>query len=214
MSAAGVLLIGALVVTLIAGGLPVADHARLAVFTSPVFLSLSALAGVLCLIACLRKRKPVHQIPFWSAHMGVVLILFGAALGRTSGLRGNLAMPVSEAVSIARLPADAGLPSIPLGFRLSVRDFDPVPHAATLVIREDGVERAEVLRVNAPVSAGGWRLYLDAYSPGPPPRVDLQLRRDPGRRFVIAGIWMLLAGTPFLCWHPFVQRRGKGGRVC
>lgn len=79
-------------------------------------------------------------------------------------------------------------------------------YEARVVIRdttEEGttVEEAFTLAVNQPVRYRGWRFYLVSYDRqhGEARYLNLTARRDPGRNVVIAGIWMLMAGTFLLC---------------
>jgi hypothetical protein len=75
----------------------------------------------------------------------------------------------------------------------------PREFTAALRIVRDGVETAETVRVNAPVNVGKWRIYLNSYGMHPRPYVQLLVRHDPGRRWVIVGIWMVIVGTALLC---------------
>ncbi len=72
---------------------------------------------------------------------------------------------------------------------------------AVLSVRHNAESHQHVLRVNAPATINGWRIYLESYGTEPRPYVQLQLRRDPGRRWVIAGIWLVIVGTAWLCWR-------------
>ena len=79
-------------------------------------------------------------------------------------------------------------------------------YEAQVVIRDEAVEGEAVekeftLAVNQPVSYRGWRFYLVSYDRqhGEARYINLTARRDPGRNVLIAGIWMLMAGTFLLC---------------
>ena len=56
------------------------------------------------------------------------------------------------------------------------------------------------LAVNHPVTFHGWKFYLMSYDDDAGMMVHLSARRDPGRRLVIGGIWMVRVGSALLCW--------------
>lgn len=72
---------------------------------------------------------------------------------------------------------------------------------ARLRTLQDGVVADHRLRVNHPVTVAGWRIYLESYGDEPVRHVQLAFRRDPGRIWVMVGIWMVVVGTAFLCWR-------------
>jgi hypothetical protein len=108
-----------------AGGIPIENDAQAAVFRTPVFVALLVLLCLLLAFACARYGRSWRQMPFWLAHGGVVTVLLGAALGAAFGVHGRLALPVEERHAVDRLPTgpDGRGEPVPLGFRLSVRDF-------------------------------------------------------------------------------------------
>jgi len=59
---------------------------------------------------------------------------------------------------------------------------------------------AAPLAVNHPVTFHGWKFYLMSYDDDDGLAVHLSVRRDPGRRLVIGGIWMVIIGSALLCW--------------
>lgn len=277
MLAAALILLSALALFMVAGGIPLEDEAQLAVFRTPVFIALMGGFGMLLIVACARFGRGMKRIPFWLAHFGVVLMLFGAGLGYRTAEKGNLALPVGGWHKADRaMHADGS--SIDLDFKVSVTDFDvdfydPVyrlykptvaaprtgedyTHHTDLVLAGDGsldvaeygvvtrdrlrdpatddcvpqleLENGWILQaeertprkfvatvslengeagktadvmVNRPVSFNGWRIYLMSYGMSPSPYVYLLVRRDPGRSFVIYGIWCVLVGTAALCWR-------------
>jgi len=76
-------------------------------------------------------------------------------------------------------------------------------YEATLkFLHDDAPSDSRVVSVNHPVTYRGWRFYLMGYATDPYLTVSLSARRDPGRRWVIAGIWVLIFGTAWLCWQP------------
>ena len=67
-------------------------------------------------------------------------------------------------------------------------------------ISVDGRELALKTSVNHPAVFGKWRLYLMDYDHKKNSYVILAARSDPGRSFVIFGIWMLMAGMFGICY--------------
>ena len=64
-----------------------------------------------------------------------------------------------------------------------------------------GATRDAELSVNHPVTHHGWRFYLMSYQKEPDLCIVLTVRKDPGRRAVIAGIYALMVGTCMLCFR-------------
>jgi len=73
-------------------------------------------------------------------------------------------------------------------------------------------DRYERLAVNHPVAAHGWRFYLVSYDDEPALHVVLNARWAPGRACAMAGIWLLIAGTPLLCFRG--RAAGEVGDAC
>jgi hypothetical protein len=69
-------------------------------------------------------------------------------------------------------------------------------------VHDDAPSDIRVAAVNHPISYQGWRFYLMDYSTDPYLNVSFSARRDPGRILVIIGIWLLIAGTVWVCWLP------------
>jgi hypothetical protein len=273
-------LVAALTLLMSAAGIRIADDAQIVIFRTPTFLVTAAAMGFFCIAACARYGRSWRRVPFWMVHLGVVLVLLGAAMGKALAIRGQIALPVTPHHAIDRLTSGPeGSSDEMLGFSMSVTNFEvrfypptyryyrprvsdprtpddyeyireyaitddgePIdelaqladrtmlwdPHhedwmplvripdgsllqqaprtpkdfAASLMITQDGRSTTQIVRVNQPHSIDGWRIYLDSYGLEPMTYVNLQVRRDPGRRFVLAGIWMLITGTTILCWRP------------
>jgi hypothetical protein len=284
-----IILLGALVMFMIAGGIPLAAGAQTVVFRTPIFMALLGVLCVLLVLGCARYgRGQWRRAAFWPAHLGIVLILAGAALGLLLAERGEMALPVDALHKTDCLPSAKQGAGVPLGFALSVSDFkvdyydpryrlftpttdhprsaqdyicreelaltsagelqiqgygtvaratlwDPsqgawVPNltltngwilergsgtpkvfVATLETDCGGVTATHTLKVNRPVTVGEWRVYLMSYETNPRPYVQLFLRRDPGRRLAITGIWCVIGGVAALCWRrdPAYNRKGS-----
>ncbi len=68
------------------------------------------------------------------------------------------------------------------------------------IVPKNGNEFTCPLKVNSPVSYGGWRIYLVSFGTDRQPYVQLSAKKDIGRETVIAGIWMLMIGTFISCF--------------
>jgi len=76
------------------------------------------------------------------------------------------------------------------------KDFE----AKIRIVPKNGKEFTCLLKVNRPVSYEGWRIYLVSFGGDGNPCVQLSAKKDVGRGTVIAGIWMLMAGTFISCF--------------
>ncbi len=78
-------------------------------------------------------------------------------------------------------------------------------YRATLAFRPENRDDAQtvthVLEMNRPATYDGWRFYLMSYDTDNQRYVVVTMRRDPGRRFVITGVWMTIIGTVLICWR-------------
>jgi hypothetical protein len=87
----------------------------------------------------------------------------------------------------------------------SARSFDArlefTDAAGTRVLRD--------LRVNHPVTHGGWRFHLQSYDNRAQRYILVKARQDPGRLAVLTGIWILLAGTAWACWRRGENKEGE-----
>ena len=97
----------------------------------------------------------------------------------------------------------------------SILQLAPPPdkwYEATLEIRSDnGEPQSRILAVNHPVVENGWRIYLTSYDRRQNEYVVLFLRRDPGRPWVVGGIFTLLVGLPLMLYTPGRLRPCDGG---
>jgi len=79
-------------------------------------------------------------------------------------------------------------------------------YEADLVITRAGESVDKMLAINAPVDEGGWRIYLTSYDRQAHEYIAITLRKDPGDRLVVAGIWGLMLGTALIF---FIRRRAR-----
>ncbi|MCK5804087.1 MAG: cytochrome c biogenesis protein ResB [Lentisphaeria bacterium] len=89
------------------------------------------------------------------------------------------------------------------GNLLQITQQTPKHYRATMTISDKGDPAQDfALAVNHPVSHRGWRFYLMSYDQKERRYVVISARNDPGRAMVIAGIWLLILGTAWMCWQP------------
>ena len=210
-----IILFAAAVLFLLAGTLPCLGGDAELIFKSPVFIAILSMISILSLYCC---RNRIRQPAFLLPHIGVAVILAGALLTFIFGKNTEFKVPVNPAVSFNNIPAPDGS-QWDLGFNFSVTDFrveyyDPdnsgaltrenaVPknyEAKIRIVPKNGNELACLLKVNHPVSYGGWRIYLVSFGNDPVSYVQLLAKKDIGRGAVIAGIWMLMTGTFIICF--------------
>lgn len=93
------------------------------------------------------------------------------------------------------------LPSVFLTNHWVLQRQAPVPSRfeATLLLTRRDQTVPERLAVNHPLRANGWRVYLVSWGDSPLRYVELAFRRDPGRPWIIGGIWCVMAGVTWLC---------------
>jgi hypothetical protein len=122
--------LSALIMFMVAGGIPVGhSNDALVVFKTPIFTVLLVLLSGLLVACSLRYRRGVRGVLFLFAHLGVVAILIGAGIGRLRGVSGRVSLPVGGPHSVDSLaPPEAGGVRIPLGFRLAATTFDVSYH--------------------------------------------------------------------------------------
>ncbi len=206
-----IVLFAVTVLFLLAGAIPWTYGDSTAVFQSPVFIALLGSISLLSLYCC---RKRMRQPSFLMPHLGAVVILAGALLTFIFGKNTEFKLPVMHDMIVDNIPAPDGS-QWDLGFSFSVADFrteyyapsnDDSPaipknyEAKMRIVPKNGNEFTTVLKVNHPVSYGGWRIYLVSFGNDPVPYVQLSAKKDIGRGAVIAGIWMLMAGTFIICF--------------
>jgi hypothetical protein len=85
-------------------------------------------------------------------------------------------------------------------------------YKSTVIVRDGGREvREAVLKVNAPLSYGGYTFYQSGYNPADPAWTSLQVVRDPGVSLVLTGFVLMLAGlTAVFCVTPGSTPRTPG----
>ena len=118
-----VLLMGALVLFLLAGVIPVPGGLHVdSIYYSPVFMLLLLLLSLLSIWCGLRRKFGLKQTGFYLVHFGIVLILAGAFTGYLIGVKGVLQLSVRPPVATDRLPMTGHAP-VKLGFDVAAENF-------------------------------------------------------------------------------------------
>jgi hypothetical protein len=86
---------------------------------------------------------------------------------------------------------------LPDGSILNLAGQTPSFFGVTLLIEGQKLP----VSINHPASYKGWRFYLMSYDQQNQRSVQLSARRDPGRNIVVAGIWVVIAGTFIFCFR-------------
>ena len=209
-----IFVLGSIVLLLLAGVLPEPGGMQSAVFRSPVFAgALAALSALSIACAARRREGAARRFAFALAHVGVVVLLAGAAVGAVVGVQGTLMLPLVEGHRIDRFrTADGRIVPLPFGvgarrFRVDYYDESAVPpvprhYEAELALTDGlGGETSRLLSVNHPVAWRGWRMTLQSYDADADRYIVVGARRDPGRALVLAGIGLLMAGIAWMCWR-------------
>lgn len=124
---------------------------------------------------------------------------------------GALPLPDGGKVKVADLRTAPGMPHPFLLLpgepaRLIMQDVPPVREYKALcrvdtLYRGRPETRQVTIKVNEPLSCKGWVVYLMNYQDtATGTRVDLMLRRAPGRLLALAGMVGLILCTAFWCW--------------
>ena len=93
-----------------------------------------------------------------------------------------------------------------------IRNFE-----STLSVISDGViATSETIKVNHPLSYGGFIMYQSNYDENRPTYSGIQVVKDPGLFLVEAGLWILMFGVLqtvlMRSWQPVWRRRPKSSR--
>lgn len=181
-----------------------------------------------------RARGVVHlvgQKGHWSrigayvAHLGVMIVVLGAAVGFALGFKGFVQIPEGKAVEAVQERGSGR--TVPLGFQIKCERFllntypdgTPREYRSDLVfIRNGRVELEAPLRVNHPISFGGYDFYQASY--GISAKVTLEATKDSTKRQIVmeTGDVASLDSSgrivlKLLRYEPDVQGRGPAALV-
>jgi hypothetical protein len=118
-----VLIMGALILFLLAGVIPVPGglHGG-SIYYSPVFMLLLLLLSLLSIRCCMRRKISLKQSGFYLVHLGVVLILAGAFAGYVAGKKGIIQLSLMPQQSVGRLLNGEG-DTVSFGFEVAAENF-------------------------------------------------------------------------------------------
>lgn len=115
-----IVLMSAVVLLLLAGVLPVGNgREATAVYYSPMMILLLGLLSGSSLVCCWRRRA----LGFVWVHLGVVIVLTGAAIGYFAGTKGSLRLSLRAPAPVSVLKT-AARSREPLGFEVAAQDFE------------------------------------------------------------------------------------------
>jgi cytochrome c biogenesis protein len=131
----------------------------------------------------LSQRGRWSRMGAYVAHMGVLGVLVGATIGFAFGFKGFVQIPEGKSVELVEERGSGKM--VPLGFQVkcerfhvsSYPDGTPREYRSDLVFMKDGRRELEgALRVNHPISFGGYQFYQASY--GISARVTFEAQKD------------------------------------
>lgn len=168
------------------------------------------------------QRGKWSRLGAYVAHIGVLGVLLGATIGFAFGFKGFVQIPEGKTVDQVEERGTGRM--ISLGFKVTCQGFHismypdgtPKEYRSDLVFTKDGRKELEgALRVNHPISFGGYQFYQSSY--GISATVTIEAEKDsvnPPRRFLME-LGDTLAIDPqgqvvikFLRYEPDLQGRG------
>ena len=165
---------------------------------------MTVVVGIVALNHICRLGRGWKELPAVLNHLGLFTVLVCATLG--SADKQVLEMPLHEGETVSEAVSESGT-SYDTGLSVTLNDFVmevwpsgmPKRFASEVVVRgRSGKDIAAVIEVNKPLKVDGWRMYQYDYDEkaGVEGKTSiLQLVKDPWLPFVMAGIFMMLAGA-------------------
>lgn len=111
-----------LVIFLLAGAIPVVGGIQTVIFQTPVFIVIDTCLCLLMLYCVLKRKPSLLQTGFYLAHIGVVIVLAGAFIGLTRGIKSDFAVPLMPQHKINEIPILNEKP-LKLDFSIGASDF-------------------------------------------------------------------------------------------
>ncbi len=136
-------------------------------------------------IHLLARKGRYSRLGVFVTHLGVVVILLGAALGFTFGFKGSMQIPEGEALS--RVKGQRGDTWLELPFQVRCERFEvttypdgtPKDYRSDLsFLEKGGVALRGPLRVNHPMEHGGYVFYQASY--GSSAAISIEAAPNPG----------------------------------
>lgn len=175
-----------------------------------VYVWLTLLLGMVCMT---RLHHPTwRSIPFLLNHLGLFIALVAGTLGNADMRR--LHLIAQEGTTEWRaIDAQHRLYELPITIELHDFSIEEQPTLSFLsdvtVYTKNGFSVRDTIRVNKPLTVGGWKIYQYSYDEAKGGMSDisiLELVRDPWLPYVYLGIFMMLAGAVWLFLQPSAIR--------
>jgi len=171
-------------------------------------LALLVLNTLLCSVEAIRKRYGKSGfIPLLAPqlmHGGFLLIVLAHLLSAKGGAKqamqlfegSDLRFPGGGSVVVEAIEVETGPQGMPLDYRARVR------------VVENGMTAPVTVRPNEPLFHGGLGIYLKHAEPLPVPTAIVEIHREPGAGWALAGAVLFTAGNVMLL---VVRRERRGG---
>jgi len=163
------------------------------------YVWLMLLVGMVCMT---RLSHPAwRNVPFLLNHLGIFLALVAGTLGNADMQR--LYMTVEEGKA-ERLAVDAKHRRHEMPITVELHDFSMVEKPTMSFLSDvtvqtrSGISVRDTIRVNKPLSVGGWKIYQYSYNEEKGNLSEysvFELVYDPWLPLVYCGIFMMLAGA-------------------
>ena len=187
-------------------------------YTHPVFL-LCIVLFVILQIACIVKYKfrvSFRSIGFYICHIGIILIACGGIIGFFCTQSARFNIPITTSTTYRQVSMNNG-DVIDFGFSIAVSGFrveryddsgDDKQYVADMVIYDDNEENKYTLKVNSPVSYGGWKFYMMGYDADSYNAVSLYAKKNPGSLLLLFGFLAVDFGTVLMCFSALKSKKG------
>lgn len=165
---------------------------------------LTFVVGLVALNHIRRLGRSWKEVPAILNHLGLFIVLLCATLGSVD--KRVLEMTLNEGETVSEAVAEDGT-TYDTNLYVRLDDFTmetwpsgmPKRFASDVVVRDrTGKEMAGVIEVNKPLKVDGWRIYQYGYDEEAGVKGTtsiLQFVKDPWLPYVMAGIFMMLAGA-------------------
>ena len=176
-----------------------------------LLLGIFALTQIICIIT---QKFSFKKIGFYLLHIGLIAFLLGNFMYFMKGQLVEMVMPI-DGMSYSSIKKDTG-EFIDLGFGISINEFNLEKYPDTEVdkwyevkvtVNRSGIPENEILAVNNPVRANGWKMYLIDYSGK---SIGVLFKYDPGEYISLTGLWMIISGSFIMCFSG-MRRKVKAG---
>jgi len=119
---AAVILLCLLALFMIAGAIPVQGGIQVVIFKTPLFLLLAGLLVILLLMCSFSRPLSRRRLPFLITHLGIVVLLAGAAIGFMVGRKAEFGLPITQHHVARDIPLRDET-TLNMGFGITVREF-------------------------------------------------------------------------------------------